>query len=332
MFAPRFGTLLLFLAMILAGLPGVSACSSPQMSLAEVLELPREPLAPERFPGAAELIAGFDPQDPSAADSIPERALFGLELDYRGKARRWMLLVVADEPPGSRIIQQRVSAPGGALTYESRGRQVKVTLFDAGGGKLMESTVMAPWDFLCGGFVRSCELAKHLIGTQVTEVDYRGQRLTRAEASRQLYAGFATLTAFLRIVKKNKLLSSVLWKVVDRPSILSILLHGGVALSLNAELTAATPLPDSRPVRSENRAAAAAVGSAGLSEELSLLPGYRTTMQLLANGSPVLNAIMWVTEPQSPYRICGGIVVLEGFRPSDARVRFRMQLLAAERR
>jgi hypothetical protein len=148
----------------------------------------------------------------------------------------------------------------------------------------------------------------------VAAVDYRGKRLTRAKAAKHMYGGFATLTAFLRIIKNNELLSSVLWRVIDRPSIFSILFHGGVTLSLNAQLTAATPLPD-----------------ADLTGELSKLPGYRTTLRLEANGSPVLNAIMWVTEPQSPYRLSGGIIVLEGFRPSDARVRFRMELLAARR-
>ncbi|MEE9127864.1 MAG: hypothetical protein V3U11_12055, partial [Planctomycetota bacterium] len=59
--------------------------------------------------------------------------------------------------------------------------------------------------------------------------------------------------------------------------------------------------------------------------------GYRVTMQLRANGSAALNAVIWVTEPQSPYRICGGIILLEGLRPSEPRVRFRMQLLAARR-
>ncbi len=304
-------------------LEGVTGCSSPQTSWAQITDVPRTPLTGEHFPGAARLLAGFDRQDPAAADGIKERALFGLELDERGKVQRWLLLVEASEPPvPTRIIRQQLKAPGGSFTYESRTRPLRVRLFDADARKLGESTVVVPWDFLCVGFVSSCELAEHLLVTQLTEVDYRGQRLTRAQAARRMYGGFATLTAFVRIVEKNKLLSSVLWKVVDRPSILSVLFHGGVTLSINAELTSAAPLPITDPIQSQND---------GLGPEFAQLPGYRVAMQLSANDTPALNAIMWVTEPQSPYRLCGGILVLEGLRPSEPRVRFRMQLLAARR-
>jgi len=315
MLAARRGpTFLLALLSALAAFAALASCSAPQMSVAEVLDLPRESLVPGRFPGAARLVAGFDSQDPSAPDSISETALFGLELDGRGAVERWLLLIEAKEPPAAGEMHQKVSAPSGSFVYPSRRRRVKVTLFDGDGRQLAQSTVRVPWDFLCAGFVRSCDLAKQLIDTKAAEVDYRGKTLTRAEAARHMYGGFATLSAFLRIIKNNKLLSGMLWRVIDRPSIFSIIFNGGVRLSLNAQLTAATPLPDR-----------------DLSTELSKLPGYRTTMRLDANGSPVLNAIMWVTEPQSPYRLSGGIIVLEGFRPSDARVRFRMELLAARR-
>lgn len=308
-------TFLLFLWPAVAACSACWSCSSPPMPLAEVLELPRAPLVPERFAGAPGLLRGFDPGDPAAADSIPETALFGLELDARGRIQRWLLRLEAREPTAAApTICQRINAPGGSLAYESRRRRLQVTLFDGAGRKLRDSMVDVPWDFLATGFVRSCDLAQQLADTQAVEVDYRGKRLARAEAARHMYGGFATLTAFLRIIKENELLSSVLWQVIDRPSMFSILFHGGVNLSLKAQLTTAAALPDP-----------------DLRGRLSKLPGYRTTLQLQANGSPVLNAIMWVTEPQSPYRLSGGILVIEGFRPSDARVRFRMELLAAVR-
>ena len=300
-------------------LAGVTACSTPATSWAEILHQLPTPLTLEGFPGASKLVRGFDSLDASVSDAVGERALFGLELDERGKTQRWLLLLEASEPPvATRIIRQNLKAPGGNFVYESRSRRLRVRLFDADARKLAESTVVVPWDFLCGGLVRSCELARHLIGTQVTEVDYRGRQLTRAQAARHMYGGFATLTAFLRIVENNDLLASVLWKVVDRPSFLSVLFHGGVSLSLNAELSSATQLPD-RELAGE------------LAGELAELPGYRVTMQLRANDNPILNTVIWVTEAESPYRICGGIIALQGLRPSEPRVSFRMQLLAARR-
>lgn len=303
-----------FLIGLLVALAALSACSAPQMSLAEVLELPRESLVPERFPAAARVLEGFDSVGPSTSDSTPEAALFGLELDERGAVQRWLLLIEARDPPTTHEIHQKVNAPGGSFAYTSRTRLLQVTLFDAGGTRLGGSTVHAPWDFLAAGFVRSCDLARALSGSEAREVDYRGKQLTRAEAARHMYGGFATLTAFLRIIRKNELLSSVLWKVIDRPSLFSLIFHGGVTLSLNAQLTTSTPLPDT-----------------DLRGRLAELPGHRTTLRLNANDSPVLNTIMWVTEPHSPYRLSGGIIAVEGFRPSDARVRFRMELLAAKR-
>ncbi len=298
---------------LLGFLAALAACASTQVSVTEVLEQ-REPLVPDRFPGAARLLSGFDPQDPSANDSIPESILFGLELDLRGRIQRWLLKIEVREPFAPGIIHQQIKAPGGSLDYDSRRRRVQVTLLDSAGKKLGGSTVYAPWDFLTQGFVCSCELAQLLVEAQPGDLDYRGRKLARAEAARQMFGGFATLTAFLRIIRENELLSSMLWKIIDRPSVFSILFHGGVSLSLNAQLTNAKTLPDSH-----------------LGGELSRLSGYRTTLRLSANGSPVLDAIVWVTEPESPYRLSGGIVAIEGFRPSDPKVRFRMEILAARR-
>lgn len=124
-----------------------TACTS-QMSLDQVLELPRAVLVPERFPGATRLLDGFDPPDPGAPDSAPERALFGLELDARGEVQRWLLLIEAKEPPAGGGMHQKVNAPGGSFDYVSRRRQIQVTLCDGDGQRLGESTVYAPWDFL----------------------------------------------------------------------------------------------------------------------------------------------------------------------------------------
>ena len=106
------------------------------MSLAEVLELPRESLVPERFPAATRILRGFDPNDPSTSDSTPETALFGLELDERGAVQRWLMLIEAKDPPTAHEIHQKVNAPGGSFNYTSRTRRLQVTLFDADGTRL----------------------------------------------------------------------------------------------------------------------------------------------------------------------------------------------------
>ena len=63
----------------------------------------------------------------------------------------------------------------------------------------------------------------------------------------------------------------------------------------------------------------------------SYLRNFKVPLQVKANDTPVLNATMRVTDPWCPFRGCGGILSLTGFRPSDPTVRFRMEVLAARR-
>ena len=281
-------------------------------------------LTHQEFPGANRLLSGFDRADGSVDDTVGERALFGLELDVRGRKRRWLLLAEVTErvidanasgiTDMSRVSRKTVVAPGGGeFVYESRLRPMRVTLFDPTGKQLRSSMVMAPWDFLCRGFSRTCDLARLLTETRKGPVTYGSRKLSRKEAARELYGGFAALMAFLGIAQDNKVLSSVLWQVIDRPSVFSVLLRGKLELAILARADTATADAEVLPGQ-----------PAGLR-------AYRVPLQIHANHTPVLFARMLVTDTKSPFRIGAGILALDGFRPSDPKVRFRLQLLAARR-
>ena len=213
----------------------------------------------------------------------------------------------------SKVSRKTVVAPGGGeFVYESRLRPMRVTLFDPAGKQLGSSMVMAPWDFLCRGFARTCDLARLLTETRKGPVTYGSRKLSRKEAARELYGGFAALMAFLNIAQNNKVLSAVLWQVMERPSVFSVLLAGKLELAILAMAHTATADAEVFPGQ-------------------PVLRAYRVPLQIRANHTPVLFARMLVADAKSPFRISAGILAVDGFRPSDPKVRFRLQLLAARR-
>ena len=116
--------------------------------------------------------------------------------------------------------------------------------------------------------------------------------------------------SLVKALRRNRQLASMLWRAVEKPTLLSVLLHLGVTADvqlLSSEFfSPSPPLPEWG------------------------VESYRIPLKLDLNGSPSLLCSIVAVDPVAPLSVGGGIVSLIAQRP-DASTRLTMQLLAARR-
>lgn len=116
---------------------------------------------------------------------------------------------------------------------------------------------------------------------------------------RSLAGAGPALMSYFSIVQRTAGLEDILFKILDLPSLWSILRRGGVSANLRMESKRIMP--------------ADATGW-GLPANAAL---YHLPLVLELNEQPALNITLAVTSPQSPLLACGGIVGLRAERPGD---------------
>lgn len=117
----------------------------------------------------------------------------------------------------------------------------------------------------------------------------------------------AALSAMLDLSQEDDLLASLLWDVVEKPSLVSFVTHGGLVLLLTADYSGSSPV--SPPVPG------------------ALVPGPYDDLPVTIsfNGTPALYLDLLVTTPSPPLGLSSGIIAFHGQHPSrDIQVRGRL--------
>lgn len=117
------------------------------------------------------------------------------------------------------------------------------------------------------------------------------------------------LSSFVDAVTSVTDFELVVFRVLDLPSVWSILKHGGVFSGWNFGRYASEASP---------------YGSTGL-------PLYRFSLQLNMNGEPALKAVAAVVAPRPPFEVCAGLAGIYLERPSNPTQRMFIQVVAARR-
>ena len=138
------------------------------------------------------------------------------------------------------------------------------------------------------------------------ELARRARRLEPTELG-PILAGLHSLRAILGLIEEDPNLSPLLWRVVRKPSLWSILTHLGVEPSI--ELGAAEV--------------------AGLAPPAGASVALRTPIRLDLNDRPALRCSVVSIAPRAPYTTSGGILSLAAERPDGPRLRFELHLVAA---
>jgi hypothetical protein len=253
------------------------------------------------YPGATTLLQGLTPPAHRNAWLVGETVLYALRLERGAEATRWLVrLTLLD---GTANVDRDGVA---SLTFQPEGKEpltlmspylpVRVEVFDADANPRGTSTVQVPYDFLRYSFLdaHACERGDHADAAALTTI----------------CGAHAALVSFLGILQNDPLLADILWQVVDKPGLLTVIASLGVTLRMSADLEHATPRP--------------LVDLADWPR-----PAIEFPLVLTMNGTRALDATITATDPWVPMRLGGGIVAVTAARPSDPSVRFMARLLAA---
>jgi hypothetical protein len=138
-----------------------------------------------------------------------------------------------------------------------------------------------------------------------------GPKATDPADERAFAAGVPALISYLGIVQNTQGLNDILLKLVDMPSLWSILRHRGVGADINFG-TGATPanptdwdLPASAPV-------------------------YYFPCMLKLNDEPAMKITFVVTTPHPPLLICGGVVGLLAEKVGDDETYMILRVISAK--
>jgi len=268
------------------------------------------------FPAAASLLQGFSAPDGDQAWRAGDAVLLALRLQDHGEVRRWLLrLRVSDAQARDEHGEPRapeswsIVVDGAPQHFESGLAHVDALVTDADGKELGASSLDVPRDFLAKGFVAACTQVEGL-GVLTTD---SGMRITGLFQVQPLVEAMVSVVALFGIVLQNDTLAPILWEVVDRPSVFSVLFHGGVTATLSPRFQETVRATTTPPQLSPGD------------------PAWVVPLTLLVNGAPALYCDLLVGRSVPPLHLTGGIVGADAQRPGDPDLRFQFAVLAAHR-
>jgi hypothetical protein len=135
--------------------------------------------------------------------------------------------------------------------------------------------------------------------------------ITPAE-ERALAAWYPAMMSYFTAVGETPNLETILLKVLNLPSLWSIVKHGGIHAGIWFRLEDVRPI--SLPARWN------LTGDA---------PVYTLPMSIDLNGQPAINATLLVTDPRPPLLGCGGIVGFIAENPVDKQNYMTLQVISA---
>ena len=133
------------------------------------------------------------------------------------------------------------------------------------------------------------------------------------EEQRALVGFFPALMAFFEAVEKTPGLRDILWDIVEKPSVWSILRRGGrVDTGIDFKET-----PSLIEARAEKPATAGDV--------------FRMPLKLALNDQPALRCALIVTAPRPPLLTCAGIIGIDADPPEGSAKHLTIRLVASRR-
>ncbi|MBL8756003.1 MAG: hypothetical protein JNK15_22095 [Planctomycetes bacterium] len=272
--------------------------------------------AADDYPGAGAILAGFDAGAVDAAWRAGDEVLFGLRLERDGSHRNWLLHVRLIEPQA--FVPGRAAEPvpaaawnlrvnGVEQTFRSGCCRVLATVYDADGNVLGRTEPVLPRDFLATGFARACERIDAARGRRGhgRSVDLL------ADDDDPFAAATVSAMALLAVVQEDPVLAPLLWEVVDKPNLWSVVRRLGAHVLV-------------QPMFKDARRAPSPVPAAGPRV-------HRVPVSLSVNEVAALETELLVRPAVPPFGLCGGIVAAMAWHPRHRDRMFTMVLLAARR-
>ncbi len=294
-------------AMLLA--PG-ALCAGCAGSRARAPEAPPPDEAGAPFAAAASILDGFEVDPEPGTWRVGDRVLLGIQFWRAGEETTlYMLTELVGEPDlfGQSFQIKATPLNQPPVTLESPTCPTRIRLYDEHARLIQESDGRVPTMILnCGPFEFATEAVR------VSEAVRTGQRPEDQPFNERSLRGFMVFIAFGESSGRNKVLSGLVSRMVDRPPLVQLLFRRSLVIGWPYDDPPA-PHPAIR---------------LGDGPEL---PAFRLPLDAAINDRPAAAAVLTVVPSTPPIGLCGGVVEAEIRHPTRADTRAHVKLLAARR-
>ena len=240
------------------------------------------------------------------------------------KQTQWLLYIEAvppdpNEKPKKASIKM-TPGPGNPIIFESEPAPAKLRLLGpfatntksvSSKPRVADARISLEKDFLSLGLDQAAALA--LKWDQTTNAGNPRAAFNPSPAEQRIFFGqFPALFSFVSIVMQTEGLNTLFFKLVDLPSVWSMVRHLGLNLNI---------LADGRPARANpadwNLPASAEV--------------YYYPWRLELNGKPAVKVTLVVTSPHPPLLICSGVVGILAEKAGDDETYMTLRIVNAHR-
>jgi hypothetical protein len=250
-----------------------------------------------------------------------DTVLLGIAVDAGNEQREWYLRARAlgkifTNMDGislamSDTVRVRRAAGGEWVRLDYDLVRVLVELFDGEGELLSSSESLMPELCLQHGLFeyvsQSLDGLDAFAPGQMAYGDH-GEILASDELKRAV-AGWIAIMKLPEFLQRDPGMDTLIWRLIDRPSLLSLVAHRGLKMEVGLNGKDARP----EPARSE-------YGDA-----------YRVPVMLTLNGRPAVRCEIVIARGDPPLGPCNGLLAIDAAHPSDPSRRIAVRLLAAQR-
>lgn len=301
---------------LFAALLALPACVAPPRADVTV-PVDGSGLGVRGFPLPNALRRGFDHRRAASSWRVGDEVLYGLRLVRGDEVRHWLLRL--------RVLEVDATAAGEAIGramwslqfngesryFSSPVSRVEATVFDDEGNEIGRTEPLVPRAFLANGVAEGCRASRRIFGSADLASSAAATRLVTADVDTEALAcSTVCAVALLQVVQEDSVLASILWQVVEKPSLMSVLGNLGARVVLrpcyHIASEALCPIP-------------------GLYEQTFRLP-----MSLTVNDQPALDMDLFVADSTPPFALGGGLLGASARHPSRPGLEFTLLLLSAK--
>lgn len=319
---PSLNPLLPMLSLSAAMLVGAAGCSVAPRQTAELEIRHVAPVEPDRFAAGRELLTGeMAPQ--TGEQWLPgDSVLLGVALDAGNIQAEWYIRATAVQKVTMSLDGHSFNLRDSVRVRRSGSEDewvrveydvvvVEIELFDSRAQLLSMTSAMMPEVCLQHGLYEYIE--QTLAGVNPFEtgavlLDHSGELLA-GEDLRRAVAGWIAIMKLPEFLQRDRGMEQLIWRIIDRPGLLSILANRGIQMEVG--LNGA----DARPEYF------------GIGKQTA----YRVPVALSLNGRQAVRCEIVVTRGDPPFGPCNGLVALDAMHPNDPSQRLAVRLLAAQR-
>lgn len=267
------------------------------------------------FPAPLRLRRGFDLRATRGAWRSGDEVLYGLRLSRVGhEVRNWLLALRVLEPKaldefGEPLPETHWSLRinGERQEFRSALCRVAATVYDQHGEQLGYTEPLLPRDFLDEGVAGACRAMVRFVERQRSPVP--PPTVFREVDPALLERSTVCAVALLQVVQEDSVLAPLLWEVIEKPSLWSVLGNLGARVVLRPSYHGVTETVCPVPGRYEST--------------------WRLPMSLQVNEVPALEMDLLVTESTPPYALGGGLLGASARHPREPGLEFSILLLSA---